>query len=76
MAKLTLALDDQVISRAKRYAQKRGTSVSKIVESYLSAVADPESPEVKPTPVLRSLRGILKSGDIEDYKKHLIAKYR
>ena len=33
-SKLTLRLDDQVKERAKRLAEKRGASVSKIVEDY------------------------------------------
>ena len=76
MAKLTLAVDERVIARAKTYAKRRGTSVSKIVETYLSAVADPSMPAGDQTPVLRSLRGILKGGGIQDYRKHLAAKYR
>lgn len=33
--KLTLVIDDEVTSRAKRLAQAEGTSVSEIVETYL-----------------------------------------
>ena len=77
MAKLTLGVDDRVISRAKIYAKRQGLSVSKMVEAYLSAVSDmPAASSVKATPVLRSVRGILKSADIEDYRKHLSTKYR
>ena len=77
MAKLTLGIDDRVISRAKIYAKRQGLSVSKMVEAYLSAVADvPVGPAVRAAPVLRSLRGILKSADIEDFRRHLSTKYR
>ena len=77
MAKLTLGVDDRVISRAKVYAKRQGLSVSKMVEAYLSAVADvPAASSAKATPVLRSVSGILKSTDIEDYRKHLATKYR
>jgi Family of unknown function (DUF6364) len=41
MSKLTLTVDDAVILRAKRYAKKQGISVSKMVEAYLAAVAEP-----------------------------------
>lgn len=74
MAKLTLSVDDTVISRAKRYAQRRNVSVSRLVEDYLAAVTEPVSSRTK-TPVLNSLRGILKSGDREDYRRHLVKKY-
>jgi hypothetical protein len=76
MAKLTLSVDDRVVSNAKRYAKQRGVSVSEIVESYLSAVADPLPAVAGRTPVLNSVRGILRKGDINEYRKHLSAKYR
>ena len=76
MSKLTLSVDSRVVSRAKRYAKTRGVSVSQMVESYLAAVADPHSPTRRDAPILRSLQGCLKKADIEDYRKHLAAKYR
>jgi hypothetical protein len=76
MAKLTLSVDTRVVSRAKEYAKRRGVSVSEIVEAYLTAVAEPPSPATGVAPILRSVRGILKNADIDDYRKHLTAKYR
>ncbi len=76
MAKLTLSVDDRVVLRAKQYAKRRGVSVSKIVEAYLGAVAEPPSAATGAAPILRSVRGILKSADIDEYRKHLAAKYR
>jgi hypothetical protein len=68
-------VDDRVVARAKRYAAQRGVSVSEMVEAYLSAVAD--SPAKTPdTPILRSVRGVLKKADLSEYRKHLAAKYR
>jgi hypothetical protein len=80
MAKLTLSVDDRVVKRAKRYARQRGVSVSEIVETYLDAVSSPPAssknqPEPD-APILRSLRGILKGADIEDYNRYRDAKYR
>jgi hypothetical protein len=75
MSKLTLSVDDAIVSGAKRYAKKQGISVSKMVEAYLAAVASPSSPTAD-TPVLRSMRGVLKKADVKDYKRHLAAKYR
>ena len=76
MAKLTLSVDDIVVIRAKQYAKQRGVSVSKVVEDYLSAVADPVARSG--TPVLDSVRGILKKADIyiDDYREHLAGKHR
>jgi hypothetical protein len=76
MAKLTLSVDTHVVSRAKQYAKRRGVSVSKMVEAYLAAVAEPPSPATGATPILLSVRGVLKNADIRDYRKHLAAKYR
>lgn len=76
MSKLTLSVDHRVVSRAKRYAKLRGVSVSEMVEAYLSAVAEPASPATQDVPILRSLRGVLKKADIDDYRRHLAAKYR
>jgi hypothetical protein len=76
MAKLTLSVDDRVVSSAKQYAKRRGVSVSKMVEAYLAAVADPSSPAKGSAPILLSVRGVLKRADVNQYRKHLAAKYR
>ncbi|HTC33242.1 MAG TPA: DUF6364 family protein [Bryobacteraceae bacterium] len=77
MSKLTLSVDDTVISRAKRHAKAHGVSISKMVEAYLSAVvAEPATRVSADTPVLRSVRGILKKADVKDYKRYLATKYR
>jgi len=75
MPKLTLSVDPDVAARAKRYAKGRGTSVSRMVESYLTSVTQPEARKEK-TPILDSLAGILKRADIGDYHKHLSKKHR
>jgi hypothetical protein len=77
MSKLTLSVDERVVSRAKRYAKRRGISVSAMVETYLASVAETsdKNPQDSP-PILRSVRGILKKADLDSYKKHLAAKYR
>jgi hypothetical protein len=76
--KLTLSVDEQVISEAKQFAKAKGTSVSEMVETYLaSVVVVYKGGNPKPSaPVLRSLRGSLKQADIQDYRNHLAAKYK
>jgi hypothetical protein len=77
MPKLTLSVDDEVISRAKRYAKQHGVSVSAMVEAYLDSVAASPSKEDKSLPpVLRSMRGMLKNADRETHRQHLANKYR
>jgi hypothetical protein len=74
MAKLTLSVDDAVVSRAKRYAEQHDVSVSSMVESYLSAVVE-EPSATKLPPVLSSVKGILKSANREHYRQYLVKKY-
>jgi hypothetical protein len=40
VTKLTLTIDEDVIVKAKKYAQKKNRSVSKIVEEYLQNVSE------------------------------------
>lgn len=73
--KLTLSVDPEVIRKAKRVAKKRGTSVSRMVQTYLEIVSRAPDPEADP-PVLRRLRGSLKGVSANDYRRHLREKYR
>jgi hypothetical protein len=74
MAKLTLSVDDELVSRAKRYATRNKVSISGMVEMYLSVVVQ-EPPAAKLPPVLKSVRGVLKSANPDHYKSHLVKKY-
>lgn len=79
MSKLTLSVNEGVAARAKRYAAKRGTSVSRLVETYLDALARGTSVQDDDLPPsLRRLRGILKGVrfDRDEYIDHLERKYR
>jgi hypothetical protein len=77
--KLTIKLNEDIISRAKRYAKHRKTSLSKMIESYLDSVTKPSSKEIEITPLVKSLSGIITLTDDYDYKKdyadHLTSKY-
>ncbi len=75
MSKLTLGVDPEVVALAKQYAKNHGTSVSEMVQTYLSTVARPKG-SGRDSPVLRTLRGVLRKASIEDYRKHLSDKYR
>ena len=79
MTKLTLSVDEHVVSGAKRYAERRGTSVSQLVETMLRLVAhDPTgTAETGPMPpVLARLRGTLARGSKKDFHRYLERKYR
>ena len=77
--KLTIKLDDEVITRAKRYAKYRKTSLSKMIESYLDSVTKPDPGEIEITPLVKSLSGVITLPDDYDYKKdysdYLTGKY-
>jgi hypothetical protein len=57
--KLTIKLDSEVISRAKKYAQSRKTSLSKMIESYLDSVTKPDPDDIEITPLVKSLSGVI-----------------
>ncbi len=77
--KLTIKLDNDVISRAKRYANTRRTSLSKMIESYLDSVTKPDSDDIEITPLVKSLSGVISLPENFDYKKdrtdYLIRKH-
>jgi hypothetical protein len=76
--KLTLKLNDSIIEQAKSYAKKKNTSLSKLIESYLSLLIQPNENQAI-TPLVKSLSGVVdlpKEFDYKkDYKKHLTNKY-
>ena len=77
--KLTIKLDNDVISRAKRYAQRRRTSLSKMIESYLDSVTKSDPDDIEITPLVKSLSGVVSVPEDFDYKKertdYLVKKY-
>ncbi len=57
--KLTLKLNSAVIERAKAYASKYDTSLSRLIEAYLDNLTKKEKRETEPlTPLVQSLYGI------------------
>jgi hypothetical protein len=80
-SKLTLSVDPQVVARAKEYAERNKTSVSELVQTYLSIVTNPPKPAPgkELPPVLSSLRGLVKDDGLdyrEEHRKHLAARHR
>jgi len=78
--KLTLRLDKELIDQAKAFSQQTGKSLSKIVSDYLTALVQKEQEGEELTPLVKSLRGILKDADgkvdVEDYHHYLEEKYK
>ena len=79
--KLTLSLNSHVIDRAKGYAKAHGTSLSKMIENYLSSVVDISvDSECSYTPTVNRLIGIIELPDDydnlkSDYADYLSEKY-
>lgn len=78
--KLTLKLDKEAIEQAKRYAERRGLSLSRVVESYFLKLAQSEEPpREKLTGVVAELAGALKGVELgdsrEEYTAYLWKKY-
>lgn len=71
--KLTLTLDEKVISKAKIYARKKGNSLSGIVENYLKAVTKNSVNDTDQdlSPLVQSLKGSFSAPPGFDYKKEL-----
>jgi len=68
--KLTLKLDSEVINRAKIYAKKRKTSLSRMIESYLDFLTRGEEEHVPGTPLFDQLSGVIQLPDEFDYKEY------
>jgi len=78
--KLTLRLNDAVIRKAMKSARNKGVSLSRMVEDYFKSVAEQETHEVRESPVLSEVAGVLagKKGAKEmriGYRKHSAEKY-
>ncbi len=75
--KLTLRMEKDLIESIKEFSQKKGQSVSKIVENYFKLILKDKEKNEELTPTVKKLKGILKDKKIseEDYKKHLEEKY-
>ena len=76
--KLTLSVDEKVIERAKRYAQERGTSVSRLVETFLGHLSTSNATELELPPITRRLHGVLRTSRAsrKEHLDYLSRKYR
>ena len=77
--KLTIRLKKKVIDQAKKYANDHETSLSKLIENYLSAITDESRSIEKISPLVQSLSGVIQLSESEDpkrtYQEHLKEKY-
>lgn len=77
--KLTLKLDQEVIEKAKRFAQGQQTSLSQLIENYLLNLTREEDSPLPISPLVKSLSGIIDlpaSADVRKaYHEHLRRRY-
>lgn len=71
--KLTLTIEASVIDDAKKYALKRKSSLSNLIQNYLKTITKEENQtkEVKLSPTLMSLKGSYKMPKNFDIQKEL-----
>ena len=69
--KLTLTIENSVIDSAKKYAQKKGKSLSDIVENYLKSITSKENKEEVISPKVLKLMGVIQLPQNFDYKKEI-----
>jgi len=78
--KLTLTIEQGVVKKAKNYAQKKGRSLSNLVENYLRTLDNKDNQKEQLTPRVKRLLGAIKLPENFDYKKtleeELIKKYK
>ena len=68
--KLTLTIEDKVIESAKKYAKKKGKSLSHLVENYLKAMSANKigNNEDHISPEVLKLMGVIKLSEDFHYK--------
>jgi len=69
--KLTLTIEEKVISSAKKYAQKKGKSLSNLVENYLKSISSKETDLNALSPRVIKLMGVIKLPTDFNYKTEL-----
>jgi hypothetical protein len=67
--KLTLNLSKHIIESAKDYAKNHKVSLSLLIENYLNSLIKKEEKDVKVSPLVQSLTGILPTEESADFKK-------
>jgi hypothetical protein len=69
--KLTLSIDNQVITKAKKYAKNSGRSLSDLIENYLKNITSSDSDNFTISPKVKALMGAFKTPVDFDYKTEL-----
>ena len=75
--KLTLNMDRNLVNKMKTYAKRNNVSLSFLVKNYFSSLVSEKETAFEPTPLVKSLSGILPP-DIEEkeYYDYLDKKHK
>lgn len=74
--RLNLTVERAVIERARRYSERHGTSISRLVSGFLANLPAEEPADAELTPAVRRLVGIGSGeADREAYRRHLREKH-
>jgi len=72
--KLTVRVPQDLLDNFRQYAKEKNTTMTSLIETYLSRIPPQELPV--DAPITRRLSGILSQKvNIEDYKEHLVEKH-
>lgn len=70
--KLTLTINNSVISKAKKYSKQKKVSLSKLVEFYFTSLTNSSTKEPdKLPPITSTLSGLIKAVKVKDDRKIL-----
>ncbi len=69
--KLTLTVEKDIIELAKAYANKKGRSLSDLIENYLKSLVQKDTTQNTLSPNVKKLLGSVKAPKGFDYKKEL-----
>jgi replicative DNA helicase len=73
--KLTLRVDEHLVAFGKRWARRRGQSLSRVVSDYLTLLEKLPGDESELPPITRQLLGVAREASVTDYRRHLEKKY-
>jgi len=77
--KLTVRIDESLISLGKKWSNEHGVSLSALFSQYLETIERFFNESPPPTPILRKLKGVLnekRTPNRKEYAEFLEKKYR
>jgi len=75
--KLTLKMDQKIITLVKKYASRNNNSLSQLVENYFQQLVSEHDSQPKYSPLVQELSSVISEQDLADldYPEYLTNKY-